>query len=1262
MKKCVVLALVVLALFNILSCGRDTTPPEPSDSPVSSVSAAPSEPPPVHYETDKEVVMKDYLNQTWVNEFYSYPFEPAEDCHADSVRLFLEGKEIACQLSDIEYKPGSATLVKSAMINFIVDKLEPLSTNIYEIAYGAEAATPQEAGDLTVTVGDGSVEISTSKFGIKLPTGEKAYADAEPSAVQGPVVSLRNASGGEWFGGSELYGNKTIESFEGTITGNGPVFASVRLTYAYTGGETIVFDVMVINGDEKAIWDMATDDPGDTYNSYWQEDGWKLKLPGWPLDIMNKEGNFYFNEYRQSASRLTVDFDSNARAGNAYFNSNDDLDKNAICTIVPWDSWWDTRCQTILNFMDPSGGWRFAANDADQWADREVAAEYSMWAEKPKSLAFMWWKPPQTLPVLKNSADREWEIYFRMRNGERLWEFGPGAGVSGQLNKLQDQVLDWEEPANPDTYYATASEIAAYRQKAQSRPDYEATLLSLIDGAWDGNANLGVGGGNLNPNRMRPGVQAYLMSGTEETARDVHLRELALTIFDWCVESIRWARDNRLFTTYNLPEGHKYAGHPVMWFMNEGPMVSNIYEIAKNVPSLFTEAELKTMRSQLAYIAYYISSPEYWSTDYNYCSGNEDMTVKNELHTFLVSACIPNHPMTQEWSRASIASIDNSLRRIKEFSGMFPENKHYAYVSLGSVVPAAIVARNAGLGDQIDDPLMVEAVVNLVKMHTPPDLNYSNQRTSYPNSRGNAGERHSLAGIAAAAWRDTHPDAAKEMKWMWEQSGRVIQGEAMTCGFERVLTDSAVESEAPQWMSFANTFGVQFIHGFNEKGMEHMLSIFPSSYQAVAGYQAGSVLNLYAYDIPLTQLFGNGVGDTGNGYDPYNMINPLMSRVNAARAWKPTYQKDTPQLMHDNITDKGWDTSLLPRQDYVVMDETIGSAMSLGKYLPGDMPDWFASGNASGNIEWRRQVLFVKDKDPNGANYYLFRDTISSDQPTDWTMWTLSDGIGTPVEAYGTDAEGNKYNKFPDERKGNTIWPERGDGYRKLLSSDRYTAVGQHGVDIEYYIAGPNTGDRYTMRYGWDSQGPYGSAYCPEGIVEYQDLLRMSLPGKGSYYVAYYPNKSVREAPEFSTVGNNIIKIDGWFGTDYAFLSENEITDASGDISFAGTAGSIQHRNDELVLSLGAKGSVSYKGFSLQADEGGADIVFSGNKVTVNIPVSSNATTIAFKAPGVTVTGLDSDESGIYTMTIPAGMTEISYGAGGNPLGLKDEPATTADF
>ena len=50
---------------------------------------------------------------------------------------------------------------------------------------------------------------------------------------------------------------------------------------------------------------------------------------------------------------------------------------------------------------------------------------------------------------------------------------------------------------------------------------------------------------------------------------------------------------------------------------------------------------------------------------------------------------------------------------------------------------------------------------------------------------------------------------------------------------------------------------------------------------------------------------------------------------------------------------------------------------------------------ADGPIDWTRQTLFVKDREAAGVNYYLFRDTVSGGQPTEWTFWTMSDRLGT---------------------------------------------------------------------------------------------------------------------------------------------------------------------------------------------------------------------------------------------------------------------------
>jgi hypothetical protein len=218
-------------------------------------------------------------------------------------------------------------------------------------------------------------------------------------------------------------------------------------------------------------------------------------------------------------------------------------------------------------------------------------------------------------------------------------------------------------------------------------------------------------------------------------------------------------------------------------------------------------------------------------------------------------------------------------------------------------------------------------------------------------------------------------------------------------------------------------------------------------------------------------------------------------------------------------------------------------------------------------VDWRRQVLFLKDDDPAQPAYELIRDSVKGGQPTMWQMWTLSEKIGTPEEVKDLPA-------FLADKPGYKILPAR------QLQGDRFTAVGQLGVDVEYYLASPTATPRYTLRWGTDMYNWANKLKVPQ----YQDLMYLQMPGDGAYFVAFYPRKRAMAVPAFSTLGEGcIIKVSGDFGTDYGFLSALDATAVGGGATFRGTAGSVEDRATGLVLSLGAKGEVRYKDWGLSA-------------------------------------------------------------------------------
>jgi len=260
--------------------------------------------------------------------------------------------------------------------------------------------------------------------------------------------------------------------------------------------------------------------------------------------------------------------------------------------------------------------------------------------------------------------------------------------------------------------------------------------------------------------------------------------------------------------------------------------------------------------------------------------------------------------------------------------------------------------------------------------------------------------------------------------------------------------------------------------------------------------------------------------------------------------------------------------STLSRQDYAAVDVAKHYPRRMDLNLRTNLPEWPpVPKGGQPPVDWRRQTLFLKDDDPSKTAYLLIRDSIKGGQPTMWQMWTVSETVDTPEKVKDVTAVlGNK--------PGHQILPAR------ELKGDRLTAIGQLGVDVEYYIASPSDTPRHTLRWGTNMFDWANKL----GMPEYQDLLHLQMPSDGAYYVAFFPRKRAAPAPTFSTLGaGTIIKVSGEFGTDYGFLSADRATASGEGVSFRGTAASVQDREGGLVLTLGAKGEVRYKEHGLAA-------------------------------------------------------------------------------
>ncbi|MBM4041084.1 MAG: hypothetical protein FJ290_21500 [Planctomycetes bacterium] len=1105
---------------------------------------------------ERQIVLREHLNQQWNQELVAYPFEANErECHPASVTLTGPKGPVPVQLSQVECWSGTKW-VKSAKLSFITS-LAPLAKDTYTVRYGAEpAAAPAPATDLRVTPGDGQVEITTRHFGARLLLGEKVYPEpAAASEVPGPVVAMRLADG-TWFGSSRLFGTQKIRSYSAKLIVAGPVFGEVECIYTYADGNTMRLAAQVAAGDNAILWDAQVKENRP-------QDGFDLLLtPGLPPLSFRVQMEFW--------TKREVFLKRKAKVGDVAELRLDEYPAGLITNLTPWPDWFNDFTQTTipLKLDGRDSELRIQSRDAGVWVE-PVPLDTP---RRSPSLG------DKFLPLMRGEKG---EVFLRVNAavGERRWsicEYGPDAKrlrpaedrvnhigpqphgaaelqpspiVGRRLNEVKDYVLDW--PRDPQRVhpllYLSREQLAA----AQKRPVDKALLDSLrrhttvpaVPGPGSDTEALG----------------AYLLTGDRQLAAETKLAE-------------------RLRHHLGL------MGH--FDKMRNTQVVVSLYDALLDSDLIATE-ERPLLRAQMAYLAYNLADPYTWSAERGYCSGNPNMTVAFVLNLGQLACAIPDHPMVPTWTQPAMKMMERWLDELGP-EGEHPESvANYANVSVYNMLGFAIVARSAGLRDYIADPRMKKLMLFLAKQYTPPDPRYGGFSKLPPSGRGPVGVRTVLAGLMAQATQDSDPEYSRAQQWVWQNEGYPYAMEGRLGGYEYVYPDRALPAGNPGWTAdLFPKYGAIFRHGIGTKDayyvnfQVHMRDGYPST--------NGSFPVIFAKGAPISTVFVESYRDREE---------LLVSRVVPARR-RGTLAERAACYYHDeeqSITD----FAALARQDYAAVNATVkeprrashmggsgtAAAQDLADMSIVQMPEWPpvpAPGRPP--IAWRRQVMFVKDDDAAGANYLVLRDTVSGGQPTIWQFWTLSEEIGTPEEASRSEKPGNKVVE-PREFKGN-----------------RFTALGQFGVDVEYFVAVPEDTPRYTLRCGEE----YG------GQAVYQDLLHLQLPGDGSYYVALFPRKRAEDVPTFAVLGNGtIIKVSGNFGTDFCFLSGKEAEASGGGVFFRGTAASVQDRKS-LVLSLGAKGEVRYKDYGLAADAGASLRIEAGAAVVE----AAAGRTIRLRAPG----------------------------------------------
>jgi hypothetical protein len=1162
------------------------------------------------------IVLREYLNQAWTRELLLYPFSAANGaCDARSVTLAGPKGPLPVQLTDVDYWPGTKW-VKTAKVAFIAD-LAPLATDTYTLRYGDTPVAPQ-ASDLAVTAEKDRVEITTTQFGARLFLGAQTYPQPVPTAqAPAPVHALRLASGA-WFGGSSMYGAGKVASYAVTLADAGPVFARVVARYTFDNGNTMELSLRIAAGDNTLRCD-------ERVAKHQPDDGIRLvisrELPPLVLRIMDEVRKDRF-QFMTPKGYDTLEW---ADIPLEDYESPKGYPQGLVTQLTPWEDWFGTFTQTRIRLrLDDTEGGLLARKPETERELQIRSLDPGAWVE-PLPIQSIFLPDPDADPARKQwvgmqqkylslMKDAEGEIYLQVNaaQGVRKWtisdcKFMPGVGslfmwhnykpesafppetrptVGTRLDDVKDMVLDWPDTGMRHPLLFIHREDLEKRWKTQpADPKQIAALLK------DGGASASV----------KDIDDQYMPNWTTDLALGAYL----LSAYNPDIAT----------KTLILPRLYQSLSYELwgMQFGCAGSPAPMLYDGVIDSPAVPAN-ERAVLRARMAYYAYRLADAAVWSAERGYCSGNQNMTVTWEISRGITACAIPDHPMAKTWYRKAEIIMEYFLDHMVGPAGEWPEAMGgHGRTSVDMIIAFAIASSNSGLHDYVHDPRVQRLTLWWGKMQTPRDPRPRGQTGATPDRRYfPAMGRDCISfpggtcGVMAPPLAKSDPALANDLQWAWKEEG-ANPAQYHMGGFSYVACDATLPGKTPVWTSEVFPYaGAVFRHGLATPN-EHQVMLYSGDHFA-AFYpgHTGSFPGIFAYGVPVAGAFAGS-------YEYQEQF--LLCHVNIAHGLGTQDDRRAVSGYHGLPVDVNmwsWPTgqlarfgehgglgnvssfSTLPRQDYAAVDVALHYPRGMRLDWKITIPKWPKSGKGKPPVDWRRQTLFLKDDDPaKSGNYLLIRDSVKGNQPTMWQMWTVSTVLDTPENVQDPEAilapkahkealpeDGGEESEETDAKKlekpGFEIRPAR------ELAGDRFTAIGPLGVDVEYYIASPADTPRYTLRWGTEYICSTTNKY---EVPEYQDLLHLQMPGDGVYFVAFYPRKRNMPVPVFSTLGDGtIIKVQGDFGTDYGFLSAQDATATGEGASFTGTAGSVQDRKSGLVLSLGAKGAVRYKGYGLTAD------------------------------------------------------------------------------
>jgi hypothetical protein len=1061
--------------------------------------------------SQKTLTIKEPAGLDWTGELIhsELTFKPGELTGKAMAKVTQSGgKAILSQVSDIVRNDDQS--IRSMTVWFMAD-VKSNQTVSFTIQPGEAGPA---AKDSLVNQGKDTLALVTptsgGRIGIRLPSGKREFDWPVPATtVSGPVQALLLPSGRET-GTGKLDVPFLVKSMETELTASGPLFAEARVTYTFDTGFWI-FKAKVIRDCPMIVVSEELDNGDSKLGADQFDRFYTLRLNG--ADY--KPDQFYFT------------------------GRNDREDLQGLLKAVTPDVWAKAGHVQPSWFASPING--FTPTYTENRVDFHLTGYPS--------------------------------VIARLGCLARLVETGRDAVGFAALN-----LDSWKNPMSLWFGETTNGEF-------QVRLPLQAFNVDWVtDGFGKGSPNY-TGKALYVPPTLTRRSYGIMLSPAENEATNTLQSLFAQgsklgsypldTVKDWIVEwpdpmaGAAWtngptaAATNQLPMMRDLVTFYKNFGHYAQFSMGfHYNFAKNQYIKLKDVidnPAALTAAERAEMRRLCAFLAsdMHTTARFPWGTGFHLNNPNMSMMA---MEARVKSAMlVKGHPMIKPWGEWTSAFVKDYNRRFIKESGATYENPHYTLgVTYADILEINHLLMESGIPDSLNDPLFDRSTRFIMDWLTPPDPRFLGHRVILP--LGNCSYQSvpvTLARPIVEYYQTRDLERAGQLQWFANQT------------LPTNLQVNIVQDKVPDLKSvFYPEYGVSFRHGFGTP-YETLFLLFAGTCDGHCEWETDQLTyTFYAKGQPINLHFGNG-------YMPMFVRPWLRNRVSIDHKI---------EVSERNIT-RVESTAFSPETEYARAMRQVDQLKGINgefpilkdnKWTEEENKNWSAA--SSSNIVtipptiWYRQVLFMKDPDPKGPNYFVLRDTFSGTPtlPTDLSFWFLANTMNRTGNMFHFD--------------------------------------GQCKVDMDMFVNTPDTFEPETNRYG-HTQTPYGRsvkfdpAFHPDGkLQETQLMLRLKQPvGKG-YMVVLYPRlKDGDPAASFTRLTDSAVKVDTPVSTDYAFMNAFPTQFKDDKVEFDGLAASVRFYKDGRIAVANSEGKAAMKVAGKTITGNGPFVVtLAGNKVTKN--------------------------------------------------------------